>query len=102
MDGSYQIHFPTATTVAESYSKLQTTVADMVQSLEGECNKQLATWDSTTRDAYQVAKQKWDQAVIEMGGLMANAQSALMSAVDGYQQTEQQGTNYWESMKTGM
>jgi len=92
---TYTVNISTVAEIAGEMGRISSNIQSMLSNLEEETAKNLAEWTSTARDAYNVAKAKWDAAAQDMVAQAANAQAALAAIGDNYQQAERQGSAMW-------
>ncbi len=64
--------------------------------LEAAANQSLAHWSSDARDAYNVAKRKWDAAAAQMQQQAQTAVQALGTVDSYYTSGENYGVSLWE------
>jgi WXG100 family type VII secretion target len=92
---SYVVNIPVVQEIAGEMGTLSTYIQNLLDDLESSTAQSLAQWNSAARDAYNAAKQIWDQAAADMVAQAANAQRSLASIGDGYSQAERQGSAMW-------
>lgn len=66
-----------------------------LDTLEQQLNQSLAQWDGEARQAYVVAKQKWDQAANHMSQVIQKMTSTLGQIGENYDGTERANTSAW-------
>ena len=66
-----------------------------LSTLEGQLNASLAQWDGAAREAYSVAKAKWDAAANHMSQVIDKMTTTLSQISDTYDDTERVNTNLW-------
>jgi WXG100 family type VII secretion target len=92
---TYSVNISMLAEIAGEMGKISSNIEGMLSSLDNGTAQSLSEWTSTARDAYNVAKAKWDTAAQDMVVQAANAQSSLASIGDNYQQAEQRGSALW-------
>src|SRR5699024_7730500 len=63
--------------------------------LEQQLEASLAQWDGAAREAYSVAKAKWDQAANHMSQVIQKMQTTLTSITDNYDSNERNIEGSW-------
>lgn len=66
-----------------------------LSTLEGQLNSSLAQWDGAAREAYAVAKSKWDAAANHMSEVINKMTSTLGQISETYDSTERTNTSLW-------
>lgn len=74
-----------------AYTGTDSTLTDLEQQLEAS----LAQWDGAAREAYTVAKSKWDQAANHMSQVIQKMQTTLTSISDNYDSNERNIEGSW-------
>ncbi|MEC3975222.1 WXG100 family type VII secretion target [Amycolatopsis sp. H20-H5] len=92
---NYQFSFQLADMTRDHMATITMRMRTMLEELDGNVNKSLADWTSDARAAYQVSKQKWDDAAQKMPQSLQRAEVALNEISNGYLQVEHTGTNMW-------
>lgn len=75
-----------------AYNGTESTLTDLEQQLEAS----LAQWDGGAREAYGVAKAKWDQAANHMAQVIQKMQTTLTSISDNYDSNERTIAGSWQ------
>jgi|HubBroStandDraft_3_1064219.scaffolds.fasta_scaffold16139_2 WXG100 family type VII secretion target len=92
---TYTVNITTLGEIAGEMAQISTNIQGMLADLDNGTAQNLAEWTSAARDAYNVAKAKWDAAAQDMVAQSVNAQNCLVSIGGNYQQAEQAGTALW-------
>lgn len=74
-----------------AHSGTENTLNELEQQLEAS----LAQWDGAAREAYSVAKAKWDQASAHMAQVIQKMQTTLTSISDNYDSNERNIEGSW-------
>ena len=74
----------TAGTVQSQLDDLRASVAQVAQS-----------WDGTARENYQAKQAEWDATAANLHGVLLQIASALQSAAENYQATENKNASIW-------
>ena len=93
---NYTVNLSNVQEVADQMGVLAGKISGALSLLESELQSTLADWTSDARDAYNVAKAKWDAAAAEMPQQAARAQSSLSQIHDAYANAEYQGLGLWD------
>jgi early secretory antigenic target protein ESAT-6 len=70
------------------FARIYAQVTETTQTLESRLNTQLSAWDGQAKDAYAVAKAKWQAAEANMAAVLNNLRAVAGEANAGYQATE--------------
>ena len=74
-----------------AYNGTENTLNELEQQLEAS----LGQWDGAAREAYSVAKAKWDQAAVHMSQVIQKMQTTLTSISDNYDSNERNIEGSW-------
>ncbi|MGH3431425.1 MAG: WXG100 family type VII secretion target [Thermocrispum sp.] len=91
----YTFDFTMAEAVAGHMAQITKQIQTMLEDLHSEVQGSLAEWESSAREAYNVAKAEWDAAAARMPDALAKGQAALTQISGGYSQVETHGVNMW-------
>jgi uncharacterized protein YukE len=94
----YTFDFNVAEAVQDQMASITSQIQSMLADLESQVANSIADWNSPyARDAYNVAKQKWDAAAAQMPAALAQAQQALTSISGVLQGVESRGVQMWSN-----
>lgn len=68
-------------------------IDDRMQRLEGELAPLRSDWTGQARDAYAVAKQRWDTAILEMRSLLDDTSRAVHQSNADYRAADRRGAS---------
>ena len=66
-------------------------IEDRMNRLEDDLKELKGAWTGSAKEAYQVAKTQWDQAINEMKDLLAKTSVAVSTANQDYRSADQRG-----------
>ena len=66
-------------------------IEDRMNRLEDDLKELKGAWTGSAKEAYQVAKTQWDQAINEMKDLLAKTSVAVSTANQDYRAADQRG-----------
>ncbi|GAA2022885.1 MULTISPECIES: WXG100 family type VII secretion target [Nocardioides] len=66
-------------------------IENRLQQLEDELSELKGAWVGNARLAYDDAKRKWDQAILEMKDLLARTSNAVATANTEYREADKRG-----------
>jgi WXG100 family type VII secretion target len=92
---TYTVNMSNVAAVAEEMGSIAQYIQGLLDDLDNSSKMNLAEWTSSARDAYNVAKAKWDAAAAQMVVQANNAQNSLGQINDSYAQAEYQGLGLW-------
>ncbi|HEY3869636.1 MAG TPA: WXG100 family type VII secretion target [Actinocrinis sp.] len=92
---TYTVNMSNVAAVAEEMGSIAQYIQGLLDDLDNSSKMNLAEWTSNARDAYNVAKAKWDAAAAQMVVQANNAQNSLGQINDSYAQAEYQGLGLW-------
>jgi WXG100 family type VII secretion target len=92
---TYTVNMSNVQEVVQEMGAISTYIQGLLEDLDNGTLQNLAEWTSSARDAYNVAKAKWDAAAADMSQQARNAQMSLSSINDNYANAEFQGLGLW-------
>lgn len=92
---TYTVNMSNVQEVAAEMGAISQRISSLLEDLDNGTLQNLSEWTSSARDAYNVAKAKWDAAAADMATQAVNAQSSLGSITDNYANAEYQGLGLW-------
>jgi WXG100 family type VII secretion target len=92
---TYTVNMSNVQEVVSEMGSIATYIQGLLEDLDNGTLQNLAEWTSSARDAYNVAKAKWDAAAADMSQQATNAQMSLSSINDNYANAEFQGLGLW-------
>jgi len=92
---TYTVNMSNVQVVADEMGDIAKRISGLLTDLDDSSKQNLAEWTSSARDAYSVAKAKWDAAAAQMVVQANNAQNSLGQINDGYANAEYQGLGLW-------
>jgi WXG100 family type VII secretion target len=92
---TYTVNMSNVQAVAEEMGAIARYIQGLLADLDNSARQSLAEWTSSAREAYNVAKAKWDAAAAQMVVQAANAQNSLSQINDSYANAEFQGQGLW-------
>jgi WXG100 family type VII secretion target len=92
---TYTVNMSNVQEVAAEMGSIAKYIEGLLSDLDNGTKQNLAEWTSSARDAYNQAKQIWDNAASDMVVQAANAQASLSSIHDNYANAEYQGLGLW-------
>ncbi|MEU2778028.1 WXG100 family type VII secretion target [Streptomyces sp. NPDC007162] len=92
---TYQVSFEQMEFVGGEMDAITQQIQRTLTDLDDGSKQSLAEWSSDARDAYNIAKAKWDAAAAEMQKQAVAARQALGHIDDYYQHGEKYGTQIW-------
>ena len=93
---SYQVSLEQMAFVEGEMQSITAKVQSTLSDLDDASKQHLAEWNSDARDAYNLAKAKWDAAATEMAAQLGKATSAVANIGEYYTSGEKYGTSLWE------
>jgi len=92
---TYTVNMSDVQEVAAEMGAIAKYIQGLLEDLDNGSKQNLAERTSSARDAYNSAKQIWDNAASDMVVQAGNAQSSLSSINDNYAQAEYHGLGRW-------
>jgi WXG100 family type VII secretion target len=92
---TYSVNMSNVQEVAAEMGAVAQFIQSMLEDLDNGSKQNLSEWTSSARDAYNQAKQIWDNAASDMVAQASKAQSSLSSINDNYANAEYQGLGLW-------
>jgi WXG100 family type VII secretion target len=92
---TYTVNMGNVQEVAAEMGSIANYISGLLEELDNGTMQNLSEWTSSARDAYNVAKAKWDAAAADMSVQASNAQNSLGSINDNYANAEYQGLGIW-------
>jgi WXG100 family type VII secretion target len=92
---TYTVNITTLAEIAGEMGRISSNIQGILANLDNGTAQNLSEWTSAARDAYNVAKAKWDAAAQDMVAQAGNAQASLAAIGDNYQTAEQRGAALW-------
>jgi len=92
---TYTVNMSNVQEVAGQMGVIARYIQTMLTDLDDASKQNLAQWTSDARDAYNVAKAKWDAAAAQMVEQAARAENSLTQINDSYANAEYQGLGLW-------
>lgn len=77
------------------FARIYAQVQQTTQTLESQLNSSLAQWDGQAREAYAVARAKWQAAEANMAAVLNNLRAVAGEANVNYQVTEAANASLW-------
>lgn len=77
------------------FARIYAQVQQTTQTLESQLNASLAQWDGAAKDAYAVAKAKWQAAEANMAAVLNNLRAVAGEANVNYQGVEASNASLW-------
>jgi WXG100 family type VII secretion target len=77
------------------FARIYAQVQQTTQTLESQLNASLQAWDGQARDAYAVARAKWQAAEANMAAVLNNLRVVAGEANVNYQATESSNAGLW-------
>jgi uncharacterized protein YukE len=93
---TYQVSFQQMEFVGGEMEAIVRNIAATLQSLDEASKSSLANWESSTREAYNIAKAKWDQAAFAMQQQADMAVQSLGQINEFYTGGEKYGVSLWQ------
>ena len=93
---TYTVNISQLAEIAGEMGQIAQNIRGDLEDLDNASMQNLSEWTSAARDAYNVAKAKWDAAAADMVTQAANAQASLATIGSNYQQAEQVGMSLWQ------
>jgi WXG100 family type VII secretion target len=78
-------------TAAEDMYRTVKDIDDRLNRLENELAPLRSDWSGSAQQSYQAAKAKWDNAIQEMKGLLAETSQTVMQSNAEYKAADQRG-----------
>jgi WXG100 family type VII secretion target len=94
---TYSVNMSAVQDIASEMGSIASGIKSMLDELDSSTAQNLAEWTSAARDAYNQARQVWDQAAADMVLQAGNAQSSLSQINENYAQAESKGLGLWGS-----
>lgn len=92
---TYTVNMSNVQEVASEMGAIAKYITGLLSDLDNSSKQNLSEWTSSAREAYNVAKAKWDAAAADMSVQASNAQNSLSSINDNYANAEYQGLGLW-------
>ncbi|GAA1909017.1 WXG100 family type VII secretion target [Streptantibioticus ferralitis] len=93
---SYQVSLEQMDFVKGEMDSITKQIQQTLSDLDDGAKQRLAEWSSDARDAYNVAKAKWDAAAADMQNQLATATVAVGNIGEYYTSGEKYGVSLWE------
>jgi len=93
---SYQVSLEQMAFVEGEMRSITTKIQSTLSDLDDAAKQHLAEWSSDARDAYNLAKAKWDAAADQMAVQLGQATTAVGNIGEYYTSGEKYGTSLWE------
>ena len=77
------------------FARIYAQVQQTTQTLESQLNASLNQWDGQAKEAYAVARAKWQAAEANMAAVLNNLRVVAGEANVNYQTTEAANANLW-------
>jgi WXG100 family type VII secretion target len=77
------------------FARIYAQVQQTTQTLESQLNSSLSMWDGQAKDAYAVAKAKWQAAEANMAAVLNNLRAVAGEANVNYQGVEASNASLW-------
>jgi WXG100 family type VII secretion target len=77
------------------FARIYAQVQQTTQTLESQLNSSLHAWDGQAREAYAVARAKWQAAEANMAAVLNNLRVVAGEANVNYQATETSNAGLW-------
>lgn len=77
------------------FARIYAQVQQTTQTLESQLNSSLAQWDGQAKDAYAIAKAKWQAAEANMAAVLNNLRTVAGEANVNYQGVEASNASLW-------
>ena len=77
------------------FARIYAQVQQTTQTLESQLNASLNQWDGQAKEAYAVARSKWQAAEANMAAVLNNLRVVAGEANVNYQTTEAANANLW-------
>lgn len=91
--GEYQVSWALQTEAAGFVSQAGAGLDQSLSDVNSQVNSLVSTWDSDAREAYTARQAQWTSAADNIKSALTQFQSALGSAADTAQSTEQQNVS---------
>lgn len=92
---TYTVNMSNVQEVAAQMGVIAQHIQNLLVDLDDGSKQNLAEWTSDARDAYNIAKAKWDAAASQMVDQANRAQNSLGQINDSYANAEYQGLGLW-------
>jgi WXG100 family type VII secretion target len=92
---TYTVNMGNVQEVASEMGAIASYIQGLLEDLDNGTMQNLSEWTSSARDAYNVAKAKWDAAAQDMSVQAQNAQASLSNINDNYANAERTGLGLW-------
>jgi len=92
---TYAVNVSNVQEVADEMGAIARYINGLLEGLDDGTKQNLAEWAGPAREAYDVAKAKWDAAAADMSVQANSAQNSLSLIVDNYANAEYQGLGLW-------
>jgi WXG100 family type VII secretion target len=93
---TYSVNINQLAEIAGEMGQIAGNIQANLEELDSASLQNLSEWTSAARDAYNVAKAKWNSAAQGMVTQAKNAQASLAAIGSNYQQAERVGTSLWD------
>ncbi|MGW7578910.1 WXG100 family type VII secretion target [Streptomyces sp. NPDC054765] len=93
---TYQVSLEQMSFVEGEMQTIARQIQQTLSELEASSKSSLAHWSSDARDAYNIAKAKWDEAAAAMQQQSAEAAKGLGTIGEYYNSGEKYGVNLWD------
>jgi WXG100 family type VII secretion target len=93
---TYTVNINQLAEIVGEMQQITKNIQGYLAELDNAALQNLSEWTSSARDAYNIAKAKWDHAATEMVAQAGIAQASLSSIGGNYQQAEQVGASLWQ------
>jgi WXG100 family type VII secretion target len=93
---SYQVSLEQMAFVEGEMKSITDQLTSTLNDLDDASKQHLAEWSSDARDAYNLAKAKWDAAATQMVSQLGTASGAVSEIGDYYTSGEKYGVSLWD------
>jgi WXG100 family type VII secretion target len=93
---TYQVSMEQMDFVGGEMNAISQNISKTLAALDDGAKQNLAAWSDDAKDAYTVAKAKWDAAALEMQNQVVKAQQGLVDIGGFYTSGEKYGVSLWE------
>ncbi|GID32217.1 WXG100 family type VII secretion target [Paractinoplanes brasiliensis] len=93
----FKVNFPAANSVVDQVAAANRQISNDLAALDPKIMNALAMWESDdARAAYDAAKQRWDQAAVQMNQILEQARSTLTNVIENYNVSNQRAAGKWQ------
>lgn len=95
-DSSYTLaQFGSLSSGEADFASIYSALTSTINTLDGQLRSSLSLWDGDARNAYYVAKAKWDAAMANMSTVLNNLRGVIGEAGVNYSTTEAANAALW-------